>query len=544
MSPDTQHFCLRWNNYQSSITSAFESLRDQDDFVDVTLACDGRSLKAHRVVLSACSSYFRELLKSTPCKHPVIVLQDVSFADLSSLVEFIYHGEVNVHQKNLTSFLKTAEVLRVSGLTQQAERDEQISSSRDRIQGPSSPNEDSSTWNPNRDSPCSQISVNNPATVNQLLKAAALAANRHSKSRRKSVEISDDSRTTPPKKTRLDESPPTAHNNRETSENSNGQENCRDRSITPEQDVPADLSSSSVKANTRSRSQSPIGTQRYNNDVKSEPLELLCNNRDSSTNNENSVDSTGSRDKDSDNEDSIGLHGVHDLMRERVPHYLNPNKLFQTTSPFNFNIAAFNADQFTGLGPVLPRNSDGIAGTSAQGPVSLLKKVFTCGLCTKVLCSKASLKRHVADKHSARQEEYRCHICDRVYCSRNSLMTHIYTYHKTRPGDVDIPPPSSGGINEPQECPFCKRNFSCYYSLKRHFQDKHERSDTLYVCEFCQRKYRTKNSLTTHKSLQHRGTAGMLKRLLKTSSIIGQQQQQQQQHQQQQQQQQQQQRQP
>lgn len=60
---DTQHFCLRWNNYQSSITSAFENLRDDEDFVDVTLACDGRSLKAHRVVLSACSSYFRELLK-------------------------------------------------------------------------------------------------------------------------------------------------------------------------------------------------------------------------------------------------------------------------------------------------------------------------------------------------------------------------------------------------------------------------------------------------------------------------------------------------
>lgn len=60
---DTQHFCLRWNNYQSSITSAFENLRDDEDFVDVTLACDGNSLKAHRVVLSACSPYFRELLK-------------------------------------------------------------------------------------------------------------------------------------------------------------------------------------------------------------------------------------------------------------------------------------------------------------------------------------------------------------------------------------------------------------------------------------------------------------------------------------------------
>ncbi|KAG8223675.1 hypothetical protein J437_LFUL004040, partial [Ladona fulva] len=122
---DTQHFCLRWNNYQSSITSAFENLRDDEDFVDVTLACEGKSLKAHRVVLSACSPYFRELLKSTPCKHPVIVLQDVAFADLHALVEFIYHGEVNVHQRSLTSFLKTAEVLRVSGLTQQADyRDE------------------------------------------------------------------------------------------------------------------------------------------------------------------------------------------------------------------------------------------------------------------------------------------------------------------------------------------------------------------------------------------------------------------------------------
>lgn len=61
--------------------------------------------------------------QSTPCKHPVIVLQDVAFNDLHALVEFIYHGEVNVHQRSLSSFLKTAEVLRVSGLTQQQAED-------------------------------------------------------------------------------------------------------------------------------------------------------------------------------------------------------------------------------------------------------------------------------------------------------------------------------------------------------------------------------------------------------------------------------------
>lgn len=77
---DTQHFCLRWNNYQSSITSAFENLRDDEDFVDVTLACDGKSLKAHRVVLSACSPYFRELLKVSTSPYCFIIINTLTLS--------------------------------------------------------------------------------------------------------------------------------------------------------------------------------------------------------------------------------------------------------------------------------------------------------------------------------------------------------------------------------------------------------------------------------------------------------------------------------
>lgn len=61
MSP--QQFCLRWNNHQSNIISVFEQLLQSESFVDVTLAVEGMTLKAHKVVLSACSPYFQVSLR-------------------------------------------------------------------------------------------------------------------------------------------------------------------------------------------------------------------------------------------------------------------------------------------------------------------------------------------------------------------------------------------------------------------------------------------------------------------------------------------------
>lgn len=60
---DQQQFFLKWNDFQSNMVSSFRHLRDEKSFTDVTLACEGQTCKAHKMVLSACSPYFKSLLE-------------------------------------------------------------------------------------------------------------------------------------------------------------------------------------------------------------------------------------------------------------------------------------------------------------------------------------------------------------------------------------------------------------------------------------------------------------------------------------------------
>jgi len=114
----SEKFCLRWNDFESNISTAFRELRDDKDFFDVTLACDDEQIQAHKVILSACSPFFRNVLRRNPHQHPLLYLKSVKYTDLQAVLNFMYHGEVNVAQEELNSFLAVAEDLRVKGLTQ------------------------------------------------------------------------------------------------------------------------------------------------------------------------------------------------------------------------------------------------------------------------------------------------------------------------------------------------------------------------------------------------------------------------------------------
>ncbi|KAK2705261.1 hypothetical protein QYM36_017341 [Artemia franciscana] len=112
-----QEYCLRWNNHQSTILALLGKLLVSESLTDITLACEGKTLKCHRIVLSACSPYFQEILNSVnDDKHIIVYLKDVSYDELQSLVEYMYKGEVNIVQHKLPSLIKTAENLKIRGL--------------------------------------------------------------------------------------------------------------------------------------------------------------------------------------------------------------------------------------------------------------------------------------------------------------------------------------------------------------------------------------------------------------------------------------------
>ena len=116
-----EKLCLKWNDFQNLAQVSFRELRTDNDFTDVTLACEDQSIKAHKVVLSACSPFFKKLLKTHPHPHPLIYMKGLKSNSLVAIIDFLYLGEANVSQEELDSFLTLAEELQLKGLVGNSE---------------------------------------------------------------------------------------------------------------------------------------------------------------------------------------------------------------------------------------------------------------------------------------------------------------------------------------------------------------------------------------------------------------------------------------
>ena len=118
----SEKLCLKWNDFQENVNSAFRNQRNDQEFSDVTLACeDGTQIETHKVILASSSPFFMEILKRNKHPHPFIYLRGIKAEELVAIIDFLYFGEANIYQESLDAFLGLAEELRLKGLTGSAE---------------------------------------------------------------------------------------------------------------------------------------------------------------------------------------------------------------------------------------------------------------------------------------------------------------------------------------------------------------------------------------------------------------------------------------
>ena len=122
-----EKLCLQWNDFKNNTIDAIGRLREDNDFSDVTLACeDGQQMEAHKVILAVSSPFFQRLLKKNKHPHPLIYMRGIKSEDLMSIINFLYQGEANVCQDDLDRFLAIAEELQLEGLTGQTNNDAEV----------------------------------------------------------------------------------------------------------------------------------------------------------------------------------------------------------------------------------------------------------------------------------------------------------------------------------------------------------------------------------------------------------------------------------
>lgn len=140
-------FCLKWSNFQRSVSSEFKKIQEEAELVDITFACEGGMFGAHKLVLFACSPYLKTVLKvrlfaygiihiislilnddyrfffscqnpkNNPCSHPIFFMNGVKQSILKSILDFMYLGEVRINQEDFTDFIRVAELFKIRGVT-------------------------------------------------------------------------------------------------------------------------------------------------------------------------------------------------------------------------------------------------------------------------------------------------------------------------------------------------------------------------------------------------------------------------------------------
>merc|ERR1712179_775128 len=116
MSNIDDKWCLKWNEFDTNIKEYLRILREDQRLFDVTLVTDdGQHMQAHKIILSAGSHFFSDILLKSNQTNMLIYLKGISSVQLENLLDFIYNGEASVGQEELKEFLETGKELQFKG---------------------------------------------------------------------------------------------------------------------------------------------------------------------------------------------------------------------------------------------------------------------------------------------------------------------------------------------------------------------------------------------------------------------------------------------
>ena len=113
----SEKFSLKWNDFDSNVSKSFGKFRNEEYLHDVTLVGDDHTqLAAHKLVLSACSEYFKEVFRRNKHSNTLMCFEGLSKQDLKNVLDYMYNGEVQIYQEELDRFLSLAQRLKLEGL--------------------------------------------------------------------------------------------------------------------------------------------------------------------------------------------------------------------------------------------------------------------------------------------------------------------------------------------------------------------------------------------------------------------------------------------
>ena len=108
---------MNWGDFQKNLVTSCIKWREANEFTDVTLVSeDGMFHKAHRIILSSGSSLFMKILQNVTHPQPLIFLRGIKDQNLKAILDYIYFGEVTIHQDNINEFFSEAQDYLLKGI--------------------------------------------------------------------------------------------------------------------------------------------------------------------------------------------------------------------------------------------------------------------------------------------------------------------------------------------------------------------------------------------------------------------------------------------